>query len=231
MFSIAIDGPVSSGKSTVAKLLAEKLNILHLNTGELYRAVGLFAYRNNLASTVDEKGIPKLNEKDMEILINDVDINVEFINGKQHTFLNGEDVSSLLHTPLMSDYSSRVGVIKKVREHILELQRNIAKKQSVVMEGRDIGSFVLPNSKYKFYLTASAEVRAKRRYNEEIAKGNKNINYQQVLEDVKLRDLRDTTREICPLVVAEGAIIVNTDNINDPKKVTEKILTYIEEYK
>lgn len=229
MYSIAIDGPVSSGKSTVAKLLAQKLNILHLNTGALYRAIGLYAYRNNIASSVDKNGIPKLNEKEMERLINEVDIEIKFINGKQHTFLNGEDVTTLLHNPLMSDYSSRVSVIKKVREHILHLQRDVAKKQSVVMEGRDITSNVLPNSKYKFYLTASPEIRAERRMKEEHEKGNTDLTFENVLNDVKIRDLRDTTREICPLVIVPDAIVIDTDNLDTPEKVADKILEYIKE--
>ncbi len=229
MYSIAIDGPVSSGKSTLAKNLAEKLNILHLNTGALYRAIGLYAYRNDIASEVDENGVPKLNEKEMEELINEVHITVDFIDGKQHTILNGEDVSHLLHNPTISDYSSRVSVIKKVREHILELQRKIAREQSVVMEGRDITSFVLPNSKYKFYVTASPEVRAMRRYNEEREKGNTNLTFEQVLEDVKLRDYRDMTRKICPLVIAEDAVVINTDDLNEPELVVEKVLSYIKE--
>ena len=229
MFSIAIDGPVSSGKSTVARIIAERLNILHLNTGALYRAIGLYAYRNNIASFVDENGVAHLNERDMERLINEVDIDVKFIDGKQHTFLNGEDVSDKLHNPLISDYSSRVSVIKKVRDHILHLQRSIAANQSVVMEGRDITSHVLPDSKYKFYLTASAEIRAKRRYEEEVAKGNKDLTYEEVLNEVKIRDFRDMTRDICPLVIVPDAIVVDTDNLPDPQLVAEELLKHIKE--
>lgn len=229
MFSIAIDGPVSSGKSTVAKIIAERLNILHLNTGALYRAIGLYAYRNNIASFVDKNGVSHLNEEEMERLINEVHIDVKFIDGKQHTLLNGEDVSTLLHNPLISDYSSRVSVIKKVREHILNLQRSIASKQSVVMEGRDITSHVLPNSKYKFYLTASPDIRAKRRFQEEIEKGNKNLTYEQVLSEVKIRDFRDTTREICPLVITKDSIVINTDSLTEPNLVADEIMKYIKE--
>ncbi len=229
MYSIAIDGPASSGKSTVAKILAKRLNILHLNTGELYRAIGLYAFRHNISSNIEANGVPALDENEMNALINAVKIDVKFIDGKQHTLLNGEDVSDQLHNPTMSDYSSRVSVIKKVREHILELQRKIACEQNVVMEGRDITSFVLPNSKYKFYLTASPEVRAMRRLKEEAEKGNTSLTYEQVLKDVKERDHRDMTRKICPLVKVKDAIVIDTDNINDPNIVAEQMLAYIKE--
>lgn len=228
MYSIAIDGPVSSGKSTVAKILAKRLNILHLNTGALYRAIGLYAQRNNLLNAFSGADVSKVNKSEIEMLINNANVDVKFINGNQHTFLNGEDVTNLIHNPIISDYSSRVSVIKEVRDHVLFLQRDIASKQSVVMEGRDITSHVLPSSKYKFYLTASAEVRADRRYKEELSKGIKTT-FKQVLKDVKMRDLRDTTRDICPLIITDDAVVINTDDINEPEKVADKILTYIKE--
>ncbi len=227
MYSIAIDGPVCSGKSTIAHAISEKLNILHLNTGDLYRAIGYYAYKNNIASTVDSGGMPQLNANDMKALINDVDVDVKFINGAQHTFVNGEDVTDQLHTPIMSDYSSRVSAIPEVRNHILQLQRDVAAKNNVVMEGRDITSHVLPNSKYKFYITARPEVRAQRRMEQDKLKGMK-VTYDEVLADIILRDKRDMTRKICPLVITKDAVVVDTSD-KTLEQVLDEIIGYIEE--
>lgn len=227
MYSIAIDGPVSSGKSSVAEGVAKRLGILHLNTGELYRAIGYFAYKNKVANVVDDQGMPQLSENDVAKLTQECEVGVEFIDGKQHTFVNGEDVTKYLHTPLMSDYSSRVSVIPSVRDHVLDLQREIAKQQNVVMEGRDITSHVLPDSKYKFYITADAKVRAIRRQHENISKGIQ-TDFEQVLADVELRDKRDMTRKVCPLVIVKDAIVIDTSNL-EIDEVVQKIVSYVEE--
>ena len=227
MYSIAIDGPSSSGKSSVADELARRLNILHLNTGELYRAIGYYAYINGVASTVDEEGIPQLSDWETSKLIKDVIVDVKFINHRQHTYVNGEDVTDYLHTPVISDYSSRVSAIPKVRDHVLELQRSIARSQNVVMEGRDITSHVLPKSKYKFFITASAEVRAQRRFEEEVNKGIK-TSYEEVLEDIKLRDKRDTTRKVCPLVITSDSVVIDTTDLT-LDEVVDKVMSYIKE--
>ncbi len=227
MYSIAIDGPVCSGKSTIAHAISERLNILHLNTGDLYRAIGYYAYKNNIASTVDSAGMPQLNADDMKALINDVDVDVKFIDGTQHTFVNGEDVTDQLHTPIMSDYSSRVSAIPEVRNHILQLQRDVALKNNVVMEGRDITSHVLPNSKYKFYITARPEVRAQRRMEQDKLKGMQ-VTYDEVLADIILRDKRDMTRKICPLVITKDAVVIDTSD-KTLEQVLDEIIGYIEE--
>ena len=227
MYAIAMDGPSSAGKSSLAKLVAEKLNILHLNTGALYRAIGLYAYQNKLASKLDDKGMPIISKKEINYLTNNTDVGVKFIDGKQHTILNGEDVTEMLYTPIISDYSSRTSAIPEIREHILNLQRDIAKNNNVVMEGRDITSHVLPNAKYKFFITASPEVRAERRHKEMLEKGE-SCTYEEILEDLKQRDIRDTTRDISPLVVVPEAVVIDTSN-NTLDEIVEKLLSYIKE--
>ena len=227
MYAIAMDGPSSAGKSSLAKLVAEKLNILHLNTGALYRAIGLYAYQNKLASKLDDKGMPIISKKEINYLTKNTDVSVKFIDGKQHTILNGEDVTGLLYTPIISDYSSRTSAIPEIREHILNLQRDIAKNNNVVMEGRDITSHVLPNAKYKFFITASPEVRAERRHKEMLEKGE-SCTYEEILEDLKQRDIRDTTRDISPLVIVPEAVVIDTSN-NTLDEIVEKLLSYIKE--
>ena len=227
MYTIAIDGPSSAGKSSVAKLIAEKLNILHLNTGALYRAVGLYAHQNGLASKLDEKGIPVLSKKEISALIKNTHVTVQFLAGKQHTLLNGDDVTDLLYTPIISDYSSRVSAIPEIRNHILELQRDISRNNNVVMEGRDIASHVIPDAKYKFFITASPEVRAERRFNEMAEKGIL-CTYEEILDDLRQRDVRDTTRKISPLIIVPDAIVIDTSDI-DLNTVVDKILSYIKE--
>lgn len=226
-YAIAIDGPSASGKSTVAKLVAKKLNVLHLNTGALYRAIGLYAYENGLANDLDDNGIPILSGDEKLQIINNSDVKVKFIDGSQHTFLNGEDVTDKIYTATISDYSSRISAIPEVRDHILHLQRDVAKNNNVVMEGRDITSHVLPNAKYKFFVTASAEVRAKRRCEELLGKGEV-ANYDDILKDVKVRDLRDTTRTICPLIKVDDAIEIDTSN-KTIEQVVDEVLSYIKE--
>lgn len=227
MYAIAIDGPSSAGKSSVAKMVAEKLNILHLNTGALYRAIGLFAYQNKLASNLDENGMPIISKKEIKYLTKNTAVGVKFVDGKQRTMLNGEDVTDSLYTPTISDYSSRTSAIPEIREHILNLQRDIAKHNNVVMEGRDITSHVLPNAKYKFFITASPEIRAERRLNEMIEKGI-SCTYEEILEDLKQRDIRDTTRDISPLIVVPDAVVIDTSH-NTLTEVTDKVLSYIKE--
>lgn len=227
MYAIAIDGPSSAGKSSVAKLVAERLNILHLNTGALYRAIGLFAHKNNLATHLDENGMPIINDDEIKFLTENTHVEVKFLDGKQRTILNGDDVTELLYTPIISDYSSRTSAIPEIRNHILNLQRSIAKNNNVVMEGRDITSHVLPNAKYKFFVTASAEVRAERRLNEMLEKGL-TCTYEEILEDLKQRDIRDTTRDISPLVIVPDAIVIDTSN-NTLNEIVDKVLSYIKE--
>lgn len=227
MYSIAIDGPSSSGKSSIATLVAERLNILHLNTGELYRAIGLYAFKNGLMSQLDDNGMAIVKEEEIQKIVDNSHIEVKYIDGKQHTYLNDDDVSDLLHTPIISDYSSRVSAIKEIRQHVLSIQRDIAESNNVVMEGRDITSHVLPNAKYKFFVTASPEVRAQRRLNEMLEKGLK-CTYEEILEDLKQRDIRDTTRDVCPLVVVPDAIVLDSTNCSLDEMVN-MLLSYIKE--
>lgn len=227
MYAVAIDGPSSAGKSSVAKMVAEKLNILHLNTGALYRAIGLYAHKHNLATHLDKNGMPIISEDEIKYLTDNTHVEVKFVDGKQRTILNGDDVTDLLYTPIISDYSSRTSAIPEIRQHILNLQRNVAKNNNVVMEGRDITSHVLPNAKYKFFVTASAEVRAERRLNEMLEKGL-TCTYEQILEDLKQRDIRDTTRDISPLVIVPDAVVIDTSHISIDE-VVDKILSYIKE--
>lgn len=227
MYAIAIDGPASSGKSSVAKLVANKLNILHLNTGSLYRAIGLFAYQNKLASTLGEDGKAVFTPSEISKILKYADVSVKFIEGQQHTFLNGDDVTNLLKTPAVSDYSSRVSAVPEIRDHVLSIQRDIAEEHNVVMEGRDITSHVLPNAKYKFFMTASPEVRAERCLNELLEKGLMST-YQDVLNDIKERDSRDMHREISPLVIVPEAVVVDTTNLTIDQ-TAEYILGFIKE--
>jgi len=227
MYAIAIDGPSSSGKSSMASKIAEKLGILHLNTGRLYRAVGLYAFQNGYFNNLDKNGKVIADKKEVDDIIKNARISVEFIDKKQHTFLNGDDVTDLLHTPIISDYSSRVSVIPDIRNYMVEIQREIASKNNVVMEGRDITSHVLPNAKYKFFVTASAEVRAERRLNEMLEKGL-NCTYEEILEDLLQRDNRDMTREYCPLIVVPDAIVLDT-TYSTLDEMVDKALSYIKE--
>lgn len=227
MYAIAIDGPAASGKSTVAKQLAKELGILHLNTGSLYRALGLYAYKNGLAGTLNECGMPILTKNDIKKITTNAVVNVEFLDGAQHTLLNGDDVTEILKTPIVSDYSSRVSAVQEIRDHVLELQRDVARKHNVVMEGRDIASNVLPDAKYKFFITASPEVRAERCYNELVEKGLLRT-YDEVLIDIKERDLRDTTRDCCPLVIVPDAHVIDTSNMSI-EQVVDCVKNYIKE--
>ncbi len=201
---IAVDGPSGAGKSSVTTKLAKKLNIIQLNTGALYRAVGFYCLQNNIDPS-DEKAVVEN--------LNNIDITIKYIDGKQATYLNDVDVSNDLYSPSVTDACSLSSQFKDVRELILNIQRSSSEHQSMIVEGRDIGSVVLPNADFKFYIDASPEVRAKRRINDEKNK-NDNLDYETVLKDIIERDRRDMTREISPLVKPEDAIYVNTDNMD-----------------
>lgn len=212
MITIGIDGPSGAGKSVTAKNLSEKLNILHLNTGALYRAIAVY---------LDENNIPADNEQEVEKVLNNINVSINFSDGKQHTLLNGEDVSHKLYNSVIGQKSSQCSAIKHVREKMLDIQRDIAKNNSVIMEGRDITTHVLPTAKFKFFLTASLEVRAERRF-KDLVKDEPTLTYEQVLSDLKERDVRDTTRSLSPLKVAEDAIYINSDNLTQ-----EQVIEYM----
>ena len=213
MLSVAIDGPAGVGKSTVSKLIANKLGWHCLNTGEMYRAIDVDCLRD------------KINIKNIEevkALLNKIVIDVKFENGIQHTYLNGEDVTKFLRTEEMDMLSSVTSAYKEVRNSIIDLQRNLAKQENLVVEGRDITSNVLKESKNKFYLDATAEERAKRRYKERIDRGEK-VNYNDILEDLIQRDKNDMTRKVAPLVCTKDSIKIDTTSLTI-NEVVEEIL-------
>ncbi len=204
MLSVAIDGPAGVGKSTVSKILAKKLGWNCLDTGALYRAIAV-ACKNNKTNINDINEVDKLLKK--------IQISVNFENGEQHTFVNGEDVTNFLRTKEMDMLSSVTSAYQNVRSSILDLQRNLAKQQNLVVEGRDITSNVLKESKNKFYLDASPQERALRRYNERLSKGE-DANFDDVLQDLLQRDKNDTTRKIAPLICTPDSIKIDTTNLS-----------------
>ena len=212
---ISIDGPAGSGKSTVAKIISNKLNIIHFNSGSLYR--GVAAYLNSI--NFDIKGIT------LDSPIPDFELETEFIDGVQHVFVNKIDFTSKLRNNEISILSPFVSSNRTVRQRIDNCQRAFGKKNSLVLEGRDIGSFVFPNAEYKFYLDCNIEERAKRRYKEEVLK-NPNITFKDIKNEIAKRDYIDKTKQIAPLVVPENAIIIDSTNLTI-EQVADKILSHI----
>ena len=213
---IAIDGPAGAGKTTVAQGISSRLGILYLNTGAMYRAAGLHALRLN---------IDPLNEADVLTFLNSLNIDVEYENNKQKTLLNGEDVSELISDEAVSEAASKISSLASVRAKMVHLQQQLATKQSLIIDGRDIGTVVLPNATHKFYLDAKVEERAKRRHQEYLKRGNTNESYEEILKDIKERDFRDMNREHSPLKQAEDAHYIDSTNIN-ANEVVEKIMSY-----
>ncbi|MBZ4666449.1 (d)CMP kinase [Mahella sp.] len=217
MLNIAIDGPAGAGKSTVAKLLAKQLNIIYLDTGAMYRAVALKAI---------EQGVDVSDTDALSVLLEDTDIDISYVDEQQHVLLDGRDVTDIIRTPEVSDGASKVAAIPAVRLKLVELQRRIARMHDVVMDGRDIGTFVLPNASVKFYLTASIEERARRRLEEMRAKGYEH-SLDDVKDDIKARDKNDFEREFAPLRKADDAILIDsTDKTVD--EVVEEMLSFIQ---
>ena len=204
MINIAIDGPAGAGKSTIARSLASKLGYIYVDTGALYRAVGVNAMRS---------GADTKNPEQVCATLEGADVSLRFVDGEQHVFLGEEDVSVVIRTPEASTAASNVSAIPAVREFLFDLQRDIAAKNNCIMDGRDIGTVVLPNAEVKIFLTASAEVRAKRRYDELLAKGMQ-ADYNQVLEEMIQRDYQDSHRAIAPLKQADDAVLVDTSDMN-----------------
>ncbi len=204
MIRIAIDGPGGAGKSSVAKALAKELGIIYVDTGALYRTIGLYMLQNGIDPKDAEKVVAHLNDFTLEL---------KFIDGKQTILLNGNDVGDSIRTPTVSMAASNVSAIKEVREYLLDTQRTIAAKNSVIMDGRDIGTVILPNAEIKIFLTASPEARAKRRYDELLAKGQ-DVSYQTIYDEMVLRDKNDSTRDIAPCVQAEDAILLDNSELN-----------------
>ncbi len=210
---IAFDGPAGSGKSTIAKIISEKLGITYLDTGAMYRAVTLYFLENNV----------DFNDEN-QVKINLEKIELEFINDK--LYLNNKDVSEQIREKNVNDNVSFVSAIRIVREKMVDLQRKMSGKKSVVLDGRDIGTVVFPNADYKFYITASVDVRARRRYEEELKKGISNLSFDEVKKSMENRDYIDSNREVTPLRKADDAIEIDTSDMSI-EEVLEKILSYI----
>ncbi len=200
MISVAIDGPSGAGKSTLSRQIASKLGFIYVDTGALYRTIGLAVLNANI-DTKDLKTVSGLLPK--------IKLELKYVNGEQRMFLNGKDVSDDIRTPEVSMAASDVSAHVPVREFLLETQRELASSSNAIMDGRDIGTVVLPNANIKIFLTASAQDRAQRRFEELLQKGQ-DVNYDDVLSDVITRDKNDETRAAAPLKPADDAILVNT---------------------
>ena len=203
MIQIAIDGPGGAGKSTVARAVAAKLGIVYVDTGALYRTVGLYV-RSKDISADDTAGVISC--------LPDISLEIKYVDGKQHVYLNGEDTGERIRTPEMSTYASKVSAIPAVRAFLLDTQRDIAKKNSVIMDGRDIGTVILPDAEVKIFLTASEECRAQRRYKELLDKGQ-SVTYEDVLSDMRQRDERDSTRDVAPTAAASDAVFMDNSDM------------------
>lgn len=216
-YNIAVDGPAGAGKSTIAKQVAKKKGIIYVDTGAMYRAMALFMIREKVDPTNQEAIIAKCDEADVTLGQED---------GQQVVFLNGENVNGLIRTEAVGNMASTISVIGKVRENLVAKQQKLAETTDLIMDGRDIGTCVLPNANLKIYLTASSEVRAKRRYDELVAKGQE-CDLAQIKADIEERDYRDMHREISPLKQADDAILVDTSYMTIDE-VVAKILTLAE---
>ncbi len=201
--AIAIDGPAGAGKSTIARILAKELQYIYVDTGALYRAVGYYMLEHGVSPDDADAVVAQLP---------DVEVSLQFVNGEQQVVLNGENVSGFIRTPAVSMAASTVSAIPAVRQFLFDLQQNMAKTNNVIMDGRDIGTVVLPWADVKIFLTASPEARARRRFLELQEKGDP-ATFEEVLADMKQRDYNDTHRETAPLKQAEDAVLADTSDI------------------
>lgn len=218
MINVAIDGPAGAGKSTIAKAAAKALGYIYVDTGALYRTVALGAVRAGVLESDD--GIAAL--------LPSLHVELKFVDGSQHVYLNGEDVSDLIRTPEISMGASKVSAVPAVRAFLLDLQRDLAKKNNVIMDGRDIATVVLPNAQVKIFLSATPECRARRRYKELVEKGQ-TVTYEDVLADVNRRDYQDSHREIAPLKPSADSIMADTSEL-DLQQSTDLIINIIREH-
>jgi cytidylate kinase len=218
MINVAIDGPAGAGKSTIAKAAAKALGYIYVDTGALYRTVALGAVRAGVLESDD--GIAAL--------LPNLRVELKFVDGSQHVYLNGEDVSDLIRTPEISMGASKVSAVPAVRAFLLDLQRDLAKKNNVIMDGRDIATVVLPNAQVKIFLSATPECRARRRYKELVEKGQ-TVTYEEVLADVNRRDYQDSHREIAPLKPSADSIMADTSEL-DLQQSTDLIINIIREH-
>ncbi len=219
-YCIAIDGPAGAGKSTIAKLLAKKLGFVYIDTGAMYRAMGLYFYQNGLdTESVD----------DVKYACEHADISISYNSKGQVVSLNGEDVTGLIRTENAGLMASKVALLKDIRLKLVELQRKLADKENVIMDGRDVGTYILPNADLKIYLTASSEERAKRRYNELSAKGV-DCDLKKIEEDIVARDEQDMNREFAPLRQAEDAVLIDSSTMSI-EEVVDSMIQLFEEVK
>ncbi|MFC2582627.1 MAG: (d)CMP kinase [Lachnoanaerobaculum saburreum] len=220
MYNIAIDGPAGAGKSSIAKALSKKLGFVYIDTGAMYRAVALFFLEN---------GIKDSSDNEIDKLLDKLDINIKYTDGEQRVFLNNVDVSDKLRQEEIGKLASRFSAVKSVRKKLVALQRKLAKKENVIMDGRDIGTVVLPNADLKIYLSAGSKVRAKRRYLELIEKGfdRAALDEKAIENEIIKRDEADMNREISPLKKAEDAYCLDTSNMTF-NEVVSKILDMVE---
>ncbi|MGN1123512.1 MAG: (d)CMP kinase [Eubacterium sp.] len=217
MINVAIDGPAGAGKSTIAKSASKKLGFIYVDTGALYRTIALSAVRNNVIDDTPQ----------LEKMLDEITVELKFENGAQRVYLNGEDVSDFIRTPEISMGASKVSAVPAVRAFLLDLQRNIARNNNVIMDGRDIASVVLPDADCKIFLFASPECRAKRRYKELVEKGEQ-VTYEEVLDDVNKRDYQDSHREIAPLKPTDESIMVDTSDLTLEQSI-DSIVNIIKE--
>ncbi|MBQ4150790.1 MAG: (d)CMP kinase [Clostridia bacterium] len=203
MIGIAIDGPSGAGKSTIAKALAKEFGYIYVDTGAIYRTVGLYMQKNGI-STEDKEGI--------ENNLSNVKVEIKYVDGEQKMFLNGEDVSGYIRTPLIAKYASVVSAVPKVRAFLFDMQRSLARENNVIMDGRDIGTVILPDADVKIFLTASAEARARRRV-DQLAEKGEIVGFDEILASIKERDERDSGRDVAPLRAADDAVTLDSSDL------------------
>ena len=219
-FNVAIDGPAGAGKSTIAKIVAKEKQFIYVDTGAMYRAMAIHFLKKGIAATE----MDKISEA-----VGDADVTIEYINGEQQVLLNGENITPFLRTEEVGNMASASSVNGDVRRKLVELQQKLAETANVVMDGRDIGTCVLPNAQVKVYLTASVDVRAERRYKELVEKGME-ADLEKIKKDIEERDYRDMNRDISPLRQAEDAVLVDSSNLNIEESAAA-ILALIDQYK
>lgn len=219
MSSIAIDGPAGAGKSSIAKALSKRLGYIYIDTGAMYRAVALFFVENNVSDGTDSR---------IESLLEKLEISIKYEDGAQKVILNGEDVTGKLRLEEIGKMASKFSAIGSVREKLVALQRKLAQKENVVMDGRDIGTVVLPNADLKIYLSASSKVRAKRRYLELLEKGHTDLDINEIEDEIIKRDEADMNREISPLKQADDAYYLDSSDMT-LEEVVSKILSMVKE--